>query len=343
MKAAVTTRWEQIELQDLPTPQPRPGQLRLRPRLAGICGSDVHIFQGHHPTAKAPVVQGHEVVAVVDAIGPDTPTTLQTGDRVVVEPLISCGLCEACRRGHMHVCRKLGLLGIHTNGAFAQYMLADARKAVRVPDGLDDHLAVLAEPFAVGVHVCARAQVAAGERALIIGAGPIGLIIAIVASFSGARVSLSEVNPDRIERARAMGFTVIDATADAAAQADAITETDGFDVVFEVSGSQPGVLLAAQVTRVRGRIVQVGFFGTTPPQVDLMKLIFKELSIVGSRVYTYEDFTRTVAVLAAIAKEGRFPLRDLITDRTNLAGVQAGIEQMIRGKAAGKLIVEIDS
>lgn len=339
MRVAQTVEWNRLELSDRPEPTPGEGQVRLRTRLAGICGSDVHIFHGGHPTARAPIVQGHEFVASVDAIGPGV-VGFATGDRVIAEPLISCGACEACRRGHVHVCRKLGLLGIHRDGAFAEAFLADARKLIKVPDDLDDRTAVLAEPFAVGVHVCSRTDLKVGERSLVIGAGPIGMIVAIVARASGAEVTLAEVNAERLDAARAMGFGVIDSKRETPPQVASATNDDGFDSVFEVSGSEPGVALALAAARVRGRIVQVGFFGKTRPACDLQSLIMKELSITGSRVYTYEDFGRTLALLGRLKRSGEVDLGALISEQCGLDGVADGIERMHAGAVRGKILVD---
>ncbi len=339
MQAAVTTQWKKLEVQTTPIPQPGAGQVRIRTLLAGICGSDVHIFEGHHPTAVSPVVQGHEFVGVIDAVGPDVADTVRIGQRVVVEPLMSCGVCEACRRGHVHVCRKLNLLGIHANGAFAEYFLAPARKVIAVPQGLSDRLAVLTEPFAVGVHVCGRAGLVPGMRALVVGAGPIGLIVGMVAQSAGASVVISEINTARIQQAASFGFGTIDANADAMKQALAQTDGDGFDVVFEVSGAGPGLGLAIEAARVRGTIVQVGFF-SKPPQADLLKLILKELTLVGSRVYSNEDFRRTVRLLERLANEGRFDLERLISEQIGLAGIADAIVRMMAGTVTGKVIVD---
>jgi 2-desacetyl-2-hydroxyethyl bacteriochlorophyllide A dehydrogenase len=338
MQATVTTRWGQMQLQSQPIPQPGPGQVRIRSILAGICGSDLHIYQGHHPTAKAPVVQGHEFVGILDAVGRGTSTDIPEGTRVVVEPLISCGTCEACRRGYVHVCRKLKLLGIHESGAFGQYFLAPATKLLAVPERLTDRVAVLTEPFAVGMHVCRRAQVQTGDRVLVIGAGPIGLIVAMVAHTAGAQVAISEISDARIEQAAALGFTVIDAKADPEAGGASFTNGDGFDVVFEVSGSEAGLSLAIETCRVRGVIVQVGLFGK-PPQANLVKLTLKEIALIGSRVYTQEDFRRTLQLLEQIVTTRRFDLEQLISEQTNLAGIEPAIERMLAGKVKGKVLV----
>ncbi len=339
MNAAVTTEWKKIEVREVPIPVPGDKQVRIRTTLAGICGSDAHIYLGHHPTAKAPVTQGHEFVGVIDALGAGAPESLKVGQKVVVEPLISCGTCEACRRGLAHVCRKLNLLGIHQDGAFAEYLLAPAAKVIAAPEGMSDRMAVLAEPFAVGVHVCRRAAMQPGSRALVVGAGPIGLIVAMVAQSAGAEVTLSEISPARLQQAEAFGFTTINAKENPAERAMKLTDGDGYDTVFEVSGSEPGLALAIEAARVRGTIVQVGFYGK-PPAADLFRLALKELSIVGSRVYTHEDFRRSVRLLDRLAKSGAFELEKLICEQTTLAGITDAIERMIAGRVTGKVIVD---
>ncbi len=339
MPAAMTTAWNQMQVTQLPVPVPGPGQVRIATRLAGICGSDLHIFQGHHPTAKAPIVQGHEFVGIIDAIGPDTLVNASVGQRVVVEPLISCGRCEACRRGLVHVCRQLKLLGIHENGAFAKYFIAPAAKVIAVPEGLADEVAVLAEPFAVGVHVCQRAKLPPGGRSLVIGAGPIGLIVAMVAQTCGQQVTLCEISEARLQQARSLGFAVIDGRNEAPAAAKTMTEGDGYDTVFEVSGSAPGLSLAIEAARVQGTLVQVGFFGK-PPVAELFKLTLKELTLVGSRVYEQEDFRRAVRMLAMLDQSKRFPLEQLISETIGLGGIADAIARSLAGAVSGKVLVK---
>jgi 2-desacetyl-2-hydroxyethyl bacteriochlorophyllide A dehydrogenase len=339
MQAVVTTRWGHQEMADRPTPEPAAGQALLRVLRAGICGSDLHIFAGHHPTAVQPLVQGHEFVGVIEAIGEGgAPEGLTRGDRVVVEPLVSCGTCEACRAGHVHVCRNLGLVGIHRDGAFAEFVLVDSAKMIRVPESMSDQIAALAEPFAVGFHVNRRAGLVQGESALVIGAGSIGLMVAMVAELSGARVCLADIDPQRIAAARAMGFDTIHAADGATEAGEAFTESDGFDVVFEVSGAEPAIGLATELCRVRGRIVQVGFY-SEPPRVDLVRLIFREQTILGSRVYTFEDFRRTVRMLDQIVSRRTFDLDALIAETIDLDTVPAAIQKMMADQVKGKILI----
>lgn len=340
MKAVVTTQWHHAQLQDVDQPTINADECLIQLKLAGICGSDVHIFEGHHPTAKAPIIQGHEFVGTLVKCGGKLPAGLSIGDRVVVEPLISCGTCEACVAGHTHVCRSLKLLGIHVNGGFAEFVKVPTAKIVRVPDHVTDRMAVLTEPFAVGFHVCQRAELKNGQRALVIGAGPIGLIVAMVAAMSGAEVTLSEVSDQRLRQAENdFGFMTIDAKNDPLAQAQKLTDNDGFDVVFEVSGTAPGLSFALQACRVRGRIVQVGFFGKAI-EVNLMPIILREQTLVGSRVYAPLHFKRTVPMLGRLLAEKRFDAEKLIAEVRPLSCVEASIQDMIAGKATGKILID---
>lgn len=340
MKAAVTTQWETIEIKDVPTPEPRTGQVLLRPRLAGVCGSDVHIYLGHHPTAVAPIIQGHEFVADVEAVGPDTPTDLDAGDRVVVEPLISCGHCEACRQGHRHVCRDLGLLGIHRDGAFAERVIVDAAKTIRVDDRVPDALAALAEPFAVGVHVTARGNLRATDKALVMGAGPIGLVIAMTARMAGAEVAIVDVNPSRVRQAQAMGLRACEAGDKLDDLHRDMTGSEGFDVIFEASGAEAAVEQTPELCRIRGTIVAVGFV-SPPPTFDVRKLIFKELHLVGSRVYSLEDFRRSLSMIGRITESGAFDLRAMIAQTLPLDQLAPAIGRMHRGECDGKILIQL--
>ncbi|NJL32415.1 MAG: zinc-binding dehydrogenase [Phycisphaerales bacterium] len=201
--------------------------------------------------------------------------------------------------------------------------------------GLPDSIAVLAEPFAVGVHVCERARLTPGGRSLVIGAGPIGLIVAMVAKVCGQRVTLSEISDQRITQAREFGFTVIDGRNDAPVAAKAASDGDGFDTVFEVSGSAPGLSLALEAARVQGTVVQVGFF-SKHPTAEFIKAVLKELTLVGSRVYTQEDFRRAVGLLTQLASTHQADLERLISGRVGLHGIAGAIASTLAGEVTGK-------
>lgn len=342
MKAAVLTEWEKIEYKEVPKPQINEGECLVRVAYAGICGSDLHIYNGHHPTAKAPVILGHEFVGVIEALKTSQPTTFKIGDRVVVEPLISCNACEACREGNWHVCRTLKLLGIHTDGAFAEYVKVDLKKVIKISDRLSDRVAALTEPFAVGFHVNQRAGLKNGDNVLVIGGGPIGLIVGMVAKIGGAaQVIFSEINPARIKQIESFGFTTINPTQNGAMETlNQLTDNAGFDVVFEASGSQPGLSFAVQACKIRGTVVLVGF-PAKEPECDNLKVIFKELKLVGTRVYTFTDFQKTTKMLENIVQQKLFDLEKLISDTYELKDLEQALLVMKAGGNLGKILVKL--
>lgn len=340
MKAAVLTDWKNIEVQDIPVPELAEGECLINVKYAGVCGSDLHVYHGHHPTAIKPLVLGHEFVGTVADIKSQTATDLTIGDRVVAYPLNSCGRCEACQTGNWHVCRNLNIIGIHANGGFAEYLKASVEKVIKVSDTLSDRIAALTEPFAVGFHVNQRAGLKNGDTALIIGGGPIGIIVAMVAQISGAaQVVISEINPDRVALIEELGFTTINPTQeDALKQVKALTNEAGFDVVFEVSGSQSGLLLTTDACKIRGTIVPVGFpLGN--PQFNINNLIFKELTVIGSRVYSLDDFKRTVTMLENIVTHNRFDVEKLISETRGLADLEAALHTMHAGQNLSKILI----
>lgn len=340
MKAAVLTEWKNIELQDIPVPEIAEGECLIKVTYAGVCGSDLHVYQGHHPTAIKPLVLGHEFVGVVEGIKPAGPTGIAVGDRVVAQPLMSCGVCEACQDGNWHVCRNLNIIGIHTNGGFAEYLKASAEKVIKVSDTLSDRVTVLTEPFAVGFHVNRRAGLKNGDTALIIGGGPIGIIVGMVAQISGAaQVVISEINPDRVTLIKELGFTAINpVNEDALARVNELTGNTGFDVVFEVSGSQPGLLLATEACKIRGTIVPVGFPAGVP-QFNINHVIFKELTVIGSRVYSLNDFKKTVTMLENIVTNNLFDVEKIISDTRSLEDLESALQTMKAGKNLGKILI----
>jgi len=211
MKAVVWTAPGSVETRRLPVPSPGAGEAVVRVRAAGICGTDLSILNGKHPRARAPLVMGHELSGEVAETG-EGVTALRVGDRVVCEPLISCGACHACRSGYPWVCQKLGLYGIDRDGAFAEYVSVAASSLRPIPDTVDDRLGALVEPMAVAVHAVRLSSLRVGDDVCILGGGPIGLLIAVVARLAGpARLFLTEREPYRIDLARGFGLDVIDA------------------------------------------------------------------------------------------------------------------------------------
>jgi threonine dehydrogenase-like Zn-dependent dehydrogenase len=309
MKALVYAAPNAVEVRDLAEPAGRPGAAKVRMRYCGICGSDISIVAGKHPRAKAPLVLGHEFVGTVEAVEAGSGR-VAFGDRVVAYPLISCGECLPCRTGHPHVCRTLRLLGIDRDGAMAETAWIDEDMLFRVPDAVGDEVAALIEPLAVIVRSLHQARFQLLDSAVVIGAGPIGLLIAIVLRHAGASsIVLSDVHPGRLGLARDLGFTTVDARQESVGDhVMAATGGDGVDVVFECSGVESAARDMTRLARIGGMICMTSVH-KAPHAVDLRELNFKEQTLIGSRVYTRREFETAVAYAGVLADD----LRRIVT------------------------------
>lgn len=298
MKAAVYLGKGQIETREIPVPSPAEGEALVKVACAGICGSDLSIYAGKHPRAKAPLVMGHEFAGqVVETLG--DCGGIRPGNRVTAEPVISCGKCYPCRAGFAYVCQNFGLYGIDADGAFAEYVKMPAHMLRKIPDSIPDEIGALIEPVAVAVHSVRLSEVKLGDTVFVQGAGPIGLLVALVAGFSGAeQVLVSEVAPFRVDLARQFGLRVVDLNEeDAVEAANAATQGRGADVVFEAAGAPASILQSPKLCRVRGEIIQVSM-PKDPIPVDIVGLTFKELAMKGVRVYAPFDFERAIRIVA---------------------------------------------
>ncbi|HYE69678.1 MAG TPA: alcohol dehydrogenase catalytic domain-containing protein [Anaerovoracaceae bacterium] len=297
MKAAYYLKKHAIDLVDLDIPQPQKGEALIKVKYAGICGSDLHVYHGAHPTAKFPVIPGHEFVGELVELGEDACTDIKSGELIVAQPFSACGVCEACITGNDNVCQSLKLLGAHMDGCFAEYVTIPAKKMYRIPSGFDLKLAALAEPLAVAVHDVRRSGLKVGQTALIIGGGPIGIFIAIVAQLAGAEVYISEVSDFRLEFAKNMGFNTLNPmNPDFEMQAAEVTKGKGFDVVFEVSGSKAGIASMTKLAKISGTVMVVGMASDKHP-VDTTSVFLKQLNLLGVRIHSQEAFAAAVDIL----------------------------------------------
>lgn len=320
----------------VPVREPGPGEVAVDVAYVGICGTDLHVFHGNMD-ARVGLnrIIGHEMSGLVSDVGPDV-ADFAAGDRVVVRPLHPCGACPACAAGLSHICYNLKFLGLDTDGAMQGRWIVPAFTLHQLPQDVGLDSAALVEPLAVAVHDVRRARLQAGETALVIGGGPIGMLIAMVAQAQGAHVILSEINENRLAMATAMGFEVVNAKTQNVTEAVmARTGGAGAHVVFEVSGTQPGVDLMTDAVRARGRIVMVAIHAQKQ-QVDLFRFFWREIEMVGARVYEPEDYDRAISMIA----EG-LPVAKLITDRHPLSEVQAAFDALDGNQSAMKSLIEI--
>jgi 2-desacetyl-2-hydroxyethyl bacteriochlorophyllide A dehydrogenase len=339
MRAALYVGNETFQVQEREPSAPGPGEVQLAVAFVGICGTDLHIKHGAMDgRVSIPAVIGHEMSGTVTAVG-DGVSGWAPGDAVTVMPLDWCGTCPACRAGHQHVCQNLVFVGIDAAGAMQQAWTVPERLLVRLPSGIGLEQAALSEPAAVAVHDVRRGAVARGERVLVVGGGPIGLLIASVASAEGADVLISEPNPVRRSVAAELGLRVVDPTAvDLDAELAAWTEGAGSDVAFEVSGSAAGLRSATHALRVRGRLVVVAIH-SQPVPVDLFRVFWRELELIGARVYERRDFERAVEMLAA----GAIPARKLISLIEPLERAAEAFSALESGGGAVKVLIDCRS
>ncbi len=303
---------------------PGPNEVRLDVAYAGICGTDLHIFHGAMDRrVQTPCVIGHEMAGTVAEVGPGV-SGLAVGNKVVVRPLDSRGETPA-DRGHSHICRHLKFMGIDSPGAFQSSWTVPAFAVHKLPAAVDLQTGALAEPLAVACHDVRLGAVRAGELAVVIGGGPIGLLVALVARHAGARVLVAEVGAFRLEFARALGFEAWDPTTmDLPARVREMSGGSGADIVFEVSGARSAVLGMTDLLAIRGRIVLVAIH-PQPVEVNLFQFFWKELRLAGARVYEREDYEEAIRLMAS----GALPLTRLVTavrPLTELPAVMAELE-----------------
>jgi 2-desacetyl-2-hydroxyethyl bacteriochlorophyllide A dehydrogenase len=304
MRAVVTHQAGAMSLVDVPEPgEPGPGQVLVRPEAVGICGSDYHFLTGDIVTPpefgpQFPRIQGHEVAARVAALGPDCPRGLEVDQRVALFPMAWCGECYACTHGRRNACPNFRIIGVHVEGALADYLTISAEHVFPVDD-LDAPLAAFCEPMSIAVHAVERGEVAKGEPVVVLGGGPIGQSVAICALDRGARVLLTDLVDSRLELARANGAEVVNAAmADAVAAARDWAGTAGPPAVFECVGVPGTVRQAVDMVSSAGRVVIVGI-GHDQVSLPINAFTEREITILGSAVCTPEDFAEAISIVGA--------------------------------------------
>jgi (R,R)-butanediol dehydrogenase/meso-butanediol dehydrogenase/diacetyl reductase len=335
MRAGVYRGPDTIKLEDWPVPQLASGEVLVKVRYAGICGTDILIRRGKHPRVVAPRVLGHEIFGAVAEARPPADVVWKPGARVAVYPLISCGHCAPCREGSSHVCEKLGLIGIDVDGGIAEYVKAQPDQLFAVPDSVSDEQAALVEPLSVAVHAVRTSGFRPGDTALVTGAGPIGNLVAQVLRASGARaIVVSEVKDFRRELAERLGLRVVNPAREPLREIlQSVAGGLFVDRVYEASGGASAYRDAVQACRVRGEITLVGL-PKTPPEVDVLNLVFKEIRTTGARVYERRDYQVAIALL----ERGAVDVAPLITDQLPLADAERGFQKMQEAETSLKIV-----
>jgi len=299
MRQAVMTEPGKIEFRDVEEPKPGPGQILLRVKQIGICGSDIHVNHGKHPFTSYPVVQGHEFSAQVKAAG-EGVTIVKPGDRATARPQLVCGECRPCRRGDYNICDVLRVEGFQAPGCAQDLFITTVDKIVPLPDSLTFEQGALVEPTSVGVHSTGRGPDLKGRNVVVLGAGTIGNLVAQVVRCRGAKkILITDISDFRLEVAEECG---IGETSNAAKEnlADAskrVFGDEGFDVAFEAVGVEATMDAAVDAIQKGGTIVVLGVFGEKP-RIDMSIVGDRELSLVGTLMYKHEDYLKAVELIA---------------------------------------------
>jgi 2-desacetyl-2-hydroxyethyl bacteriochlorophyllide A dehydrogenase len=312
------------------------GEVRLKMAYIGVCGTDVHIYHGKMDArVKPPQIIGHEVSGVIDELG-ESVTDWKVGQNVTVRPL-NPGEDMPADNGYRHIGQNLKFIGIDSPGGMQQYWNVPAFTLHRLPENLSLQLGAMIEPLAVACHDVRLGEVVTDENVVVIGGGPIGLLVALVARQKGANVMISEVNKNRIEFIQSLGFqTVNPIEQDLVKTVEEFTNGAMADVVFEVSGVQAGVTAMTQLPKVRGRIVMVAIH-SEPKTVDLFRFFWREIKLIGARVYEPEDFDEAIALAAS----GTLPLDKMITQVSPLEDAKKVFETIDLNPAGMKYLLEI--
>lgn len=340
MHAAVFHGNRDLRIEEVPDPVAGPGDLLLRVAAAGICGTDAgeyavgpRMFPILEPSPwtghVGPMIPGHEVAGIVEAAG-DGVEGFAPGDLVVTGAGISCGSCPRCREGRTNLCVRYATVGLQRHGGLAHFVAVPAATCVAAPHGLTPDAAALGQPMAIGVHSMRQGSPRAGELALVIGAGGIGAFLSYALAAGGVRTAVADLDEGRLAIARSLGAEATFGPDDAPLVKAVRDRAGDPDVVYEVTGSVPGIEAAMEVVRPGGRIVAVGLH-ERPREIDLRSITLRELSIHGTNAHVVgADLPEALRLLALRAE----PWSDVAPTAISLDRLVAdGLEPLAEGRS----------
>lgn len=325
MKAIQIIAERQMALIDLPEELPalKSGEVRIRLKYVGFCGSDLSTYLGRNPMVNLPVIPGHEVGAVIEEVGPDVPEGLKAGMTVTVNPYTNCGKCASCRNGRPNACQHNETLGVQRNGAMREWLVLPWEKVI--PAGLlTSRSCALVEPMSVGFHAVSRAQVTDIDVVVVIGCGMVGMGAIVRSAQRGATVVAIDIDDEKLLLARRLGaaYTLNSRTEDVHTRLLEMTSGFGPDVVIEAVGSAPTYQMAVDEVAFTGRVVCIGY-AKTEVSFQTKYFVQKELDIRGSRNALPSDFRAVIHYL----ERGTCPVDELISREVSPADAAAAMEQ----------------
>jgi 2-desacetyl-2-hydroxyethyl bacteriochlorophyllide A dehydrogenase len=315
-----------LEVGEIPDPRPRAGEALVKIDRAGICGSDLVTLASGRPK-ELPRVLGHEFAGTLREIEGGANYPFKPGDRVVAEPISGCGICRSCREGQYNVCSERVILGVETDGVFAQYVRVPVENLLKIPDEVPFEEAALVQPVAVAVHAFRRTAFQGGCAAAVLGAGPIGALLAMLARASGGvTVVVTEPNPFRRELMENLGFPAIDPTVEdpvAAALSHLSEGAEGFDVVFDAAGGTSSLRQATEMTRVGGQVMMVATYHGNP-DMGIMSARKREVNMLTTRAHVFDDFRASLNLISS----RQLDVRPLITNEIGLGEVPGAFDAL---------------
>jgi len=326
MKALVYEAPYQMHVRDVPQPRPATDEVLIRVAYSGICGSELSGFEGRNSLRKPPLIMGHEFSGIIADLGERATLThphLQVGLPVTANPLLTCGQCDACLRGQQQLCPSRKLLSAMLPGSNAEYVTVPAMNVLPLPSQLSLTAAALAEPVACAIHSVRLAHPQPSETALVVGAGPIGLLtIQALAVYNLSAIYCADLNPERLAMAKSLGAHPVD-----------LREWRGpVDIAIDAVGANPTRAACANLVRPAGRVVFVGLHEAESP-LPINDIIRREIICYGSFAYNPRDFRAALEGLAA----GHFFLQDSWTRVEPLAAGSACFEELIHGSTVAKI------
>ena len=310
MLQQVMTAPGKIEFREIETPVPKAGEVLIRIMKIGVCGSDIHVWHGKHPFTSYPVTQGHEVSGEIAALGAGVEN-LEVGQKVTIQPQVVCGKCYPCRHGKYNLCETLKVMGFQTTGVASEYFAVDAAKVTPLPQEMSLDEGAMIEPLAVAVHAVRKFGDMQGMRVAVLGAGPIGILVAQAAKGMGAEsVLITDISDLRLEKARQCGvdFCVNTREADFGEALVSSFGPDKADVIYDCAGNNVTMGQAIRCARKGSTIILVAVFAGMA-EVDLAVLNDHELDLNTTMMYRNEDYLEAIELVRA----GKVDLKPLIS------------------------------
>lgn len=329
MKQQVINEAKKIEFHTVPIPECNKNEVLVKIMRIGVCGSDIHVFYGKHPNTSFPVTQGHEVSGEIVEIGEEVKE-FQIGDKVTIQPQITCGECYSCLHGNYHICDKLKVMGFQSQGTASEYFVIDQSYIIKLPAELNYNQGAMIEPVAVACSAIRKINNIEGKKIIVLGGGPIGNLTAQVAKALGANsILLTEVNDFRLKLAKEVGidFVVNPAKVNLTDEIKKCFGADKADVIIECVGLESTVDTALQNARKGTEIILVGVFGEKTT-IDLNVIQNSELRLIGVLMYQKQDYLKAIELVST----NKIDVESLITNHFPFLEYQRAYEYIEKNR-----------